>query len=190
MRPRPRSGVFRRDGDVWSLVFEGRTTRVRDMVGLGAHGAAAARARPRHARHGSRRSARIRAPGTRPEGDAGELLDAQARADYEARLRDAREELDEAERMNDRGRAERLSEEIEFLTAELSRGFGLGGRPRRAGCGERARPGGRDAGDQIRHRPHRRARPSRWPSTSASPCAPGRSASYVPPARDRVAWTL
>ncbi len=42
--------------------------------------------------------------------------------------------------MNDPGRAERLQQEIEFLTQELSSAFGLGGRARRAGSSaERAR---------------------------------------------------
>ena len=42
--------------------------------------------------------------------------------------------------LNDRGRVEILAEEVERITAELSRGFGLGGRSRRAGSStERAR---------------------------------------------------
>jgi non-specific serine/threonine protein kinase len=81
-----------------------------------------------------------RAPAAAPPGDAGELLDARARAEYAARLRDAREELEEALRHHDRGRVERLGDEVERLAAELARGFGLGGRPRRAGStSERAR---------------------------------------------------
>ncbi len=140
----PRSGALRRDGDVWTLVFEGRTTRVRDMVGL-AHLARllAAPGRELHARELSSGSAERRThgpPEALPDGDAGELLDNRARADYETRLRDASEELAEAKRHNDFGRIERLGVEIEFLAAELSRGFGLGGRPRRASsAAERAR---------------------------------------------------
>jgi hypothetical protein len=75
-----------------------------------------------------------------PEGDAGERLDARARADYEKRLRDAREELAEATRLNDLGRIDRLGQEIEWLEGEMSRGFGLGTRTRRTGAAsERAR---------------------------------------------------
>jgi hypothetical protein len=56
------------------------------------------------------------------------------------RLADLEEDLVEAEGFNDLGRAERLREEIEFLTRELSRAVGLGGKARRAGSRtERAR---------------------------------------------------
>jgi tetratricopeptide (TPR) repeat protein len=138
-----RTGSLRRDGDGWTLVFEGRTTRLRDMIGL-AHIARLLAEPGREmsalelvaAAYAGRREH----TGVDTQGDAGEQVDAQARAEYVARLRDAREELDEATRHNDRGRAERLGAEIELLARELSRGFGLGGRPRRAGSdGERAR---------------------------------------------------
>lgn len=139
------TGRLRRDGEVWTLEFAGRTTRLRHMVGL-AH-LRELLARPARELHVSdlvgRAQAGQREPGLDAAtriGDAGEQLDARARADYAARLRDAREELERAERHADQGRRERLCEEIEFLTAELTRGRGLGGRARRAGSSqERAR---------------------------------------------------
>jgi hypothetical protein len=78
---------------------------------------------------------------TRPSlGDAGELLDAQARAAYRHRLDDLRSELEAARACNDPGRAGRAQHEIEILTGELARAVGLGGRERRAGShAERAR---------------------------------------------------
>jgi len=117
------------------------------------------------------------------------MLDAQARAEYAARLRDAREELDEAERLNDRGRAERFREEIEFLTAELSRGFGLGGRERRAGtASERARVAVtrtiKYAIDRIAEHDPSLAEHLRLAVRTGTFCA------YVPPTRDRVTWKL
>jgi hypothetical protein len=73
-------------------------------------------------------------------GDAGELLDAEAKAAYYARITELREELEEAERFNDLERLARLREEQEFIGAELARAVGLGGRDRRAGsAAERAR---------------------------------------------------
>jgi hypothetical protein len=73
-------------------------------------------------------------------GDAGEILDPVARSAYKRRLDDLRDELEEAERFNDVGRAERARHEMDFLGAELARGVGLGGRARRAGsAAERAR---------------------------------------------------
>jgi eukaryotic-like serine/threonine-protein kinase len=73
-------------------------------------------------------------------GDAGELLDAMAKAAYRARLEELRADLEEAERFSDPGRAARSRQEIDFLEDELARAVGLGGRDRRAAAhAERAR---------------------------------------------------
>jgi hypothetical protein len=73
-------------------------------------------------------------------GDAGEMLDRSARAAYQQRLEDLRDELEEAERFNDPARALRARREIDFLGEELARAVGLGGRDRRAAAAaERAR---------------------------------------------------
>jgi len=72
--------------------------------------------------------------------DAGELLDPQARAAYKQRLSELREELAEAQNFHDLGRSEQLTAELDFLTHELARAVGLGGRARRMGsAAERAR---------------------------------------------------
>src|SRR5262249_35472187 len=73
-------------------------------------------------------------------GDAGEVLDAQARATYRARVRELRAACDEADQWNDTARATRLREELDALGAELARAEGLGARARRVGsAAERAR---------------------------------------------------
>jgi hypothetical protein len=73
-------------------------------------------------------------------GDSGEVLDAEAKRAYRARMSELREELEEAEQRNNAARAERARDEIEALEAELSRAAGLGGRERRVGkAAERAR---------------------------------------------------
>ncbi|HWW83786.1 MAG TPA: AAA family ATPase, partial [Vicinamibacterales bacterium] len=73
-------------------------------------------------------------------GDAGEMLDDQAKAAYRRRLSDLREELEEAKELGNVERAEQAEQEIEALTRELSRAVGLGGRNRRAvSASERAR---------------------------------------------------
>jgi hypothetical protein len=73
-------------------------------------------------------------------GDSGDVLDERARRDYRRRLECLRTQIEEAESMNDIAGAEAAREEIEQLSAELSRAFGLGGRARRAGSNvERAR---------------------------------------------------
>jgi hypothetical protein len=73
-------------------------------------------------------------------GDAGELLDDEARSAYQQRLEDLRDTVSEAESFGDAARAARARAEIELLGAELGRAVGLGGRARRAGsAAERAR---------------------------------------------------
>ena len=73
-------------------------------------------------------------------GDAAPILDHQAKAEYRARLSELRAALDEAERMNDCGRAEQIRQEIEFVNDELSAAVGLGGRDRKTSDhAERAR---------------------------------------------------
>ena len=74
-------------------------------------------------------------------GDAGELLDEEARRSYKDRLEDLRETLAEAESFGDGARAERARAEMEMLAAELGRAVGLGGRVRRAGGADSRAPG-------------------------------------------------
>jgi tetratricopeptide (TPR) repeat protein len=73
-------------------------------------------------------------------GDAGEMLDEQAKSAYRRRLSELREELQEAKEFGNTKRAEKAEAEIDALTSELSRAVGLGGRDRRAGsASDRAR---------------------------------------------------
>jgi hypothetical protein len=73
-------------------------------------------------------------------GDAGEMLDEQAKDAYKRRLSELREELRDAKELGNVGRAEQAEQEIDSLTSELSRAVGLGGRNRRAAsASERAR---------------------------------------------------
>jgi hypothetical protein len=73
-------------------------------------------------------------------GDAGEILDAKARAAYQERIAELRAEIDEAERFADAFRADRARRELDMLIQQLSNAVGLGGRARRAGsAAERAR---------------------------------------------------
>lgn len=73
-------------------------------------------------------------------GDAGPALDARAKAAYRRRLRELAEDLEEAERFHDTGRAERVRVELDAVTEQLAGAVGLGGRDRRADSdSERAR---------------------------------------------------
>jgi hypothetical protein len=73
-------------------------------------------------------------------GDAGPVLDARAKAEYQERLESLQDQLSEAEQFADQERANRAREEIDMLASQLARAFGLGKRDRRAGSDiERAR---------------------------------------------------
>jgi hypothetical protein len=72
--------------------------------------------------------------------DAGAVLDERAKQAYKRRVEDLEEQLDEAERLGDRGRAGRAREELEAVAEQLAAAVGLGGRDRKAASNvERAR---------------------------------------------------
>jgi hypothetical protein len=120
------AAVLRLDGDVVSIAFGGRTLRMKkvrgveylasllerpgvdcwavDLAGLGATGAA---------------------------DDAGETLDAPARAAYRRRAEELEEELHETDPRTDPARAERIRTELDAIGSQLSAALGLGGRSRR-----------------------------------------------------------
>ena len=141
-------GIFRREGDYWTVVFDGRTVRVRDLQGM--RYLARLLAAPGREHHvldlvasGRGRPADSRAdPPRSSPGDAGELLDARAKEAYRRRLAEIDEDIEEARTSGDDERAAQADTEREFLVRELARAFGVGGRERRAGsASERARAG-------------------------------------------------
>lgn len=147
--------TFRRDGEYWTVSFQNVECRLKDSRGL--HYLAQLIRHPHQefsaldlvnlgmAPPDTANPQRMAAMLTdhasvTTGGDAGELLDPQARAAYQQRLKELREELEEAREFNDLGRVEKLEEESEFLVQELSRAVGLGGRRRKArSAAERAR---------------------------------------------------
>jgi hypothetical protein len=146
----PREEAFRREGDTWWLAFAGRSVRLRDLKGL--RYLARLLAEPDREFHVLELVALEREqdePTTAPPapelgastgGDSGPLLDARAKEAYRRRLTEIEEDIAEARSMADLGRIAQSEGEREFLTRELSRAVGLGGRDRRAGsASERAR---------------------------------------------------
>jgi hypothetical protein len=127
---------FRRDGEVWTLVFAGRRAQLRDAKGL--RDLAVLLAVP-----GREVAAADLVTGTvRPVQvfGADSVLDDRARAAYRARLGDLDDELAQADRHHDIERSARLAAERDALIDELARATGLGGRRRRLGdAAERAR---------------------------------------------------
>jgi tetratricopeptide (TPR) repeat protein len=71
--------------------------------------------------------------------DTGELLDAKGRIAYRERARDLRSDLEEAERLNDLGRADRVRCELEIVIDKLGAAFGRGQARRSGSAAERAR---------------------------------------------------
>ena len=142
--------IFRWEGDYWSVVFAGRTVRVRDLKGI--RYLARLLADPGRDFHALDLVAAERghiapvelggAAGlshTGP-GDAGEMLDARAKDAYRRRLAEIEDDIEHARALADAEREAQADTERDFLLRELSRAVGLGGRDRRAAStSERAR---------------------------------------------------
>jgi tetratricopeptide (TPR) repeat protein len=123
---------FMREGDYWSIAYEGLMVSIKDSKGIRyIHDLLSNPARELHV---------AELAGTSIDaGDAGEILDARAKAEYRHRIEELREEAEEALGWGDRERASRAEEEIDLIATELASAFGLGGRDRRGGDIERAR---------------------------------------------------
>ena len=147
-----RVNVFRREGDYWTVIFDESTVRVRDVKGM--HYLARLLADPEREYHvldlvaaetGSMTDLdRGHAAGLpRPAlGDAGEMLDPQAKDAYRRRLAEIDDDIEQAQATGDRERSAQADTERDFLLRELSRAVGLSGRDRRAAsASERARAG-------------------------------------------------
>lgn len=154
---------LRNEGDFWLIRFESREFRVKSVSGmnhlaqllrnpgvefhglqLSAPESASKDAQPLSdsEEDKSANSAVLQDFGTsRIElGDAGPMIDPQARASYGSRLKELRSDLEDSNERGDTDRAEWIREEIEAIARELSRAVGLGGRDRRASsASERAR---------------------------------------------------
>jgi tetratricopeptide (TPR) repeat protein len=162
VRSAPR-GEFRKEGEYWTIGYGENSFRLKDTKGLGylahllrhpavefhvldlAGGIASRREEDETGQTAEalpRRTEDLENAGIHIAslGDAGEMLDEQAKVAYRRRLSELREELEEAKALGKVERAEHAEEEIDALTRELARAVGLGGRNRRAAsASERAR---------------------------------------------------
>ena len=148
-----RRATFRRDGDMRIVEFDGSTVHLRDLQGLRyIERLLAEPGREFHVldlvavEHGTLPTETggldpAAEPGISGRGGDGlPLIDAQAREAYRRRLNEVDEDIEEATRLNDIGRAELAERDREYLVRELERAVGLGGRHRTVGGGaERAR---------------------------------------------------
>jgi hypothetical protein len=140
----PRSASLGRQGDRWSVGLADRVTVVRDTKGL--RYLAELLSHPGVERHvldlvdGVEGTPNEPGIDRRRLGDAGEMLDGTAKAQYRRRLEELRHELEAADAALDDDRMVGIQGEIDALVAELKRAVGLGGRDRRAAsAAERAR---------------------------------------------------
>jgi len=154
--PAQGEALFHREGDYWTLLYGGKTSRLKDAKGfhylahLLAHpgeeiraldlvaligGASAEPVETAHARDLARSHSVAG-----DLGHAGEVLDARAKSAYRQRLTELKEELDDARELGNQERIEKAEEEIQALGRELKSAVGLSGRARRASSSpERAR---------------------------------------------------
>ena len=203
-------GVFQKEGEYWNVGYGGNAIRLKDARGLGyiAHllrhpavefhvldlfgGIASQREdnEPSQSVHGLPRAdddlekAGIHIAGL---GDAGEMLDEQAKVAYRRRLSELQQELEEAKKLGRVGLAEEAEDEIDALTRELSRAVGLGGRNRRAAsASEKAR---QSVTKSIKSVLERIAQSDTTLSVLLSPCIKtGTFCSYQPNPDFPVAW--
>lgn len=196
---------FRREGEYWTIAFEGDVFRMKDSKGmrylaqlLANPGTelhvldlvALAGAEPGDGRPAPS-AAQVRQAGmrvSRLEG-AGEALDAQAKTVYRSRLEELDAELEEARNFNDPEREARLSEELDALRQELTGAVGLGSRDRAlASPAERARV---NVTRSIRSSMARIEVSSPALADHLGPAIrTGTFCAYLPAPHSRVAWRL
>lgn len=154
--PSNATSLFRQEGDYWTISYHDAIFRLKHVRGL--HYIAHLLQHPHQEWHVfdlvtlARPPASVSSPPMGPRsttaaaprgvnlGDAGEILDPQARTAYKQRLQELREELAEAQRANDVGRGATVQQEIDMLLQQLAAALGVGGQSRRAASqAERAR---------------------------------------------------
>jgi CheY-like chemotaxis protein/tetratricopeptide (TPR) repeat protein len=132
--PRPATGIFRCDGDFWTLEFGGQRGLIRDAKGL--HYLRQLLEHP-----GTETAASELVAGTSLAGGQASPAqrgipagaDARALAAYRARLRELMTEIAEAERLGAAAELDGFRLEREALETEIEASLGMGGRTRRAG---------------------------------------------------------
>ncbi len=144
--------LFLRHGDYWTIQYHGQVAFLKATRGL--HCLCVLLRHPRREFHVSEllgqvigRPLALERSGPGTDGghgnglfDAGPILDSQAKVECKRRIDELREDVEEAERFNDPGRAERARGEINAIAEQLASAVGFGIRDRRIGSdAERAR---------------------------------------------------
>lgn len=140
--------AFRREGDYWTLLFEGRILRLRHSNGLllvahllehpdcDFHASQlvallpSARANHLEVAYISGSDKERLGMHTVSSHDSNPLLDTVAKADYRRRIDELRDAIECANRFSDLAKVGELEQELEFIRDELSRAVGISGRDR------------------------------------------------------------
>jgi hypothetical protein len=149
-RDGPVSNVFRQEGEFWTIGFGERVVRLKDAKGLrdlarllaqpGRETHVLDLARDPESQRCPAESASAPAQDLRRTADSWEIIDAEARQAYKARLAELEAELEEADAAGDVERLARARAERDALLEQLAAAYGLGARVRRRGdAAERAR---------------------------------------------------
>ena len=190
--------TFHREGQYWTVAYEGELARLHDLKGM--RYIAALLASPGREVHVLELARLSAGPALERRGGASELgrsrldgvdavLDAQAKDAYRRRLAELAEDLEEARSWNDPERVARIEREVDALTTELGRAVGLGGRDRgMPSPAERARVSV-TKGIKRAVRAVARECPRLGEHLQAS-LRTGRFCSYAPPGRQPPSWRL
>jgi hypothetical protein len=192
----PEPATFRLDGDTRAVSFAGRTTVLRDLKGF--RYLARLLTDPDREFHvldlvaveqGTLPTGATEVVGTPEDGGGLPVLDEDARRAYRRRLAEVEEDIDDAVRCNDPGRAELAERDRAYLIAELTRAVGLGGRLRAmGGDAERARMA---VARTIRYAIERLAEHNQALATHLDNCVhTGTYCCYRPDPLSKVAWSL
>jgi pimeloyl-ACP methyl ester carboxylesterase/class 3 adenylate cyclase len=125
------SNVFRRDGEYWTVAFDGRVSALRDTKGM--RDLARLLDEPDREHHVSDLAATESGAAVGPSTARGAfdpMVDDTARAQYRRRLSELDELIDDADMDGDVERSAAAIAEREALVAELSRAYGIGGHVR------------------------------------------------------------
>ena len=117
------SNVFRQEGELWVMAFDGRTARLPGVKGYG--DISGLLARPGDAVHCAELMGTVDS-----FADQEPVLDEKAKSAYASRIRDLESEISTSERNNDLVRSQMLKAELEDLSGHLARSLGIFNRPR------------------------------------------------------------
>ncbi|MGH9262585.1 MAG: hypothetical protein ACRD08_22230, partial [Acidimicrobiales bacterium] len=133
--------VLRRDGEYWTVAYDGHVTTLRDAKGV--RDLARLLAAPHHEFHildlgaeaddtrpSSTRQA-THADLHREHSSAEPIIDDRARVEYKHRIDELQADIDDADRRGDPEVSVRARIELDALVDELTAAYGLGGQPRR-----------------------------------------------------------